>query len=100
MKDSPIDAAGLADDFIAQDDARLFAFINNLRTEVKAKVAAEQRRGRSLPEIVEEVRKMVRHAEEDARVEKSISSTAFPAISRQAITWCMETYRPTVLKKG
>lgn len=99
MKDSPIEVAGLSDDFVAQDDAGLFAFINKLRNEVKAKVAAEQRRGRSLPEIVEQVREMVRHAEEGARAEKSISSSAFPAISRQAIAWCMETYRPTVLEK-
>lgn len=96
MKDAPIAIAGLPDDFVSQDDAGLFAFINTLRVSVKAKVAAEQQRGVSLSDIVIQVREMVRLAEEEARQTKPFPLAAFPAISRQAIAWCVEAYRPLV----
>ncbi|MDP9201360.1 MAG: hypothetical protein M3P26_05445, partial [Gemmatimonadota bacterium] len=60
MKDSSTAVAGLPGDLVSRDDEALFAFIDTLRLSVKAKVAAEQRRGLSLSEIVVQVREMVR----------------------------------------
>jgi hypothetical protein len=92
----PTPVAGLSDDFISKDDEGLFAFIETLRLSVKAKVAEEQQRGLSLSEIVVQVREMVRIAEEGAGQSKAFPSRAFKAISRQALAWCVETYRPLV----
>jgi hypothetical protein len=61
---------------------------------VKATVAAEQERGLSLAQIVVLVREMVRVAEQDAQRPKRFPSRAFRAISRQAVAWCVEAYRP------
>jgi hypothetical protein len=99
MKD-PIAAAGLPADFISTEDEGLFAYINTLRLSVKEKVAAEQQRGLSLSEIVVQVREMVRVAEEDAQRPKPFPSRAFRAISRQAVAWCVETYRPLAFAAG
>lgn len=93
MKD-PIATAGVPDDFVSHEDENLFAYINTLRLSVKAKVEAEQQRGLSLSEIVVQVREMVRVAEEDAQRPKPFPSRAFRAISRQALAWCVEAYRP------
>ena len=93
MKDSSIAIAGLPDDFVSQDDEGLFAFISTLRVSVRAKVAAEQKRGRSLSEIVAQVREMVRLAEEEAQP-KPFSPRALRAISKQAVAWCVEAYEP------
>jgi hypothetical protein len=92
----PTPIAGLPEDFVSKDDEGLFAFINALRLSVKAKVAEEQQRGLSLSEIVVQVREMVRIAEEDSGHPKPFSSRAFRAISRQAVAWCVEAYRPIV----
>jgi hypothetical protein len=92
MKDSSIAIAGFSEDFVTQDDEQLFAFINTLRASVKAKVAAEQQRGRSLPEIVVQVREMVRLAEEDVHHENTFPANAFAAIHKQAEAWCVEAY--------
>jgi hypothetical protein len=78
------------------DEADLLAFTNTLRLSVKAKVVAEQNRGVSLSDIVVQVREMVRIAEEDARNPRRFPSRAFRAISRQAVGWCVESYRPLV----
>lgn len=94
MKNSPIAIAGLPDDFVSRDDEGLIDFINTLRVCVREKVATEQRRGLSLSEIVDQVREIVRLAEEEALHSKSIPSQAFPAITRQAVAWCVEAYRP------
>jgi hypothetical protein len=91
MKDS-ID--GSADDLVSRDDQGLFAFINTLRASVRAKVVAEQQRGLSLSEIVVEVREMVRLAKTDARHPLPFPSHTLRAISRQAVAWCVEAYRP------
>lgn len=91
MKDS-ID--GSADDLVSPDDEGLFAFINTLRASVRAKVVAEQQRGLSLSEIVVEVREMVRLAKTDARHPLPFPSHTLRAISRQAVAWCVESYRP------
>jgi hypothetical protein len=99
MKD-PIATAGLPDDFVSQEDENLFAYINTLRLSVKAKVEAEQQRGLSLSEIVVQVREMVRVAEEDAQRPKPLPSRVFRAISRQALAWCVETYRPVGFTAG
>lgn len=90
----PIVVAGQAEDFVSKEDEGLFAFISTLRLSVKATVAAEQERGSSLAEIVVQVREMVRIAEQDAQHPKQFPSRAFRAISRQAVAWCVETYRP------
>ena len=100
MKDPSMANAGLPDDFVSKDDERLFAFINTLRLSVRAKVAAEQQRGLSLSEIVVQVREMVRLAERDADHPKPFPSHALRAISRQAIAWCVEAYRPIVITVG
>jgi hypothetical protein len=92
----PTPVAGLSDDFVSKDDEGLFAFIETLRLSVKAKVAEEQQRGLSLSEIVVQVREMVRIAEEEAGQPKPFPSRAFKAISRQALAWCVEAYRPLV----
>ena len=99
MKD-PIAAAGLPADFVSTEDEGLFAYINTLRVSVKERVAAEQQRGLSLSEIVVQVREMVRVAEEDAQHPKPFPSRAFRAISRQALAWCVEAYKPLVFTAG
>jgi hypothetical protein len=94
MKDYSIAIAGLPGDFVSQDDEGLFAFVNTLRLSVKAKVAAEQQRGQTLAEIVIQVREMVRLAEEEQHP-TAIPPSAFRAISRQAVAWCVEAFHPT-----
>jgi hypothetical protein len=100
MNDSPIVTAAPAKQLVAKDDEGLIAYTNTLRLSVKAKVAAEQGRGRSLSEIVVQVREMVRVAEEDARHPQRFPSRAFRAISRQAVAWCIESYRPLAFAAG
>jgi hypothetical protein len=99
MKD-PVGVPGLPDDFLSKDDEGLFAYISTLRLSVKAKVAAEQERGLSLSEIVVQVREMVRLAEEEGKHPKAFPSRAVRAISRQALAWCIESYRPLVVTPG
>lgn len=94
MKDHQIPITDLTGDFVSQDDARLFAFVNTLRLAVKAKVAAEQRRGLTLAEIVVQVREMVRIAEAEAQHPSAIPASAFRSISRQAVAWCVEAFHP------
>lgn len=94
MKDHPIPNTGLPADFVSQDDERLFAFVNTLRLAVKAKVAAEQRRGVTLSEIVVQVREMVRVAEAESQHPPGIPASAFRSISRQAVAWCVEAFHP------
>jgi len=96
MIDSPLGIAGPQGHGDSTDDGGLFAFTNALRVSVRAKVVAEQNRGLSLSEIVIQVREMVRVAEEDARTPRRFPSRAFRAISRQAVAWCVESYRPLV----
>jgi hypothetical protein len=100
MKHPPIASARLPGEFVSADDEGLFAFINTLRLSVRAKVAAEQQRGLSLSEIVIEVRAMVRLAREDTVRPKPFPSRAFRAISRQAVAWCVEAYRPLLFSAG
>jgi len=100
MIDSPAGMAGSQDHGDSTDDGGLFAFTNALHLSVRAKVVAEQSRGLSLSEIVIQVREMVRVAEEDARTPRRFPSRAFRAISRQAVAWCVESYRPLVFAAG
>ncbi|HEY3114826.1 MAG TPA: hypothetical protein VGJ62_14195, partial [Gemmatimonadaceae bacterium] len=86
--------AGLPDDFVCSDDEGLFAFINTLRAAVRAKVAAEQQRGRPLSEIIVQVREMTQLAGREAPHPKPFSSHAFKAIAKQAIAWSIEAYQP------
>ena len=94
MKDKSKSVPGMPGDFVSQDDEGLFAFIDALRISVKARVAAEQQHGASLTDIVAQVREMVREAEGDDNKPKAFPSHAFRAISRQAVAWCVEAYRP------
>ncbi|PYO07145.1 MAG: hypothetical protein DMD30_11690 [Gemmatimonadetes bacterium] len=94
MEKSPRGIARLPDKFGGPDDASLFAFINALRLSVRAKVVAEQRRGLPLAEIVILVREMVRLTEEATSHSRPTGSLAFRSISRQAVAWCLEAYRP------
>jgi hypothetical protein len=100
MPDSPVPIIPFAGDFVASDDERLFAFIESLRKSVNAKVAAGQRRGLSLSEIVGEVREMVRFADDDPDLATALPVHASKAISRQAIAWCIEAYQPLVFSGG
>ena len=100
MNDSPIVTAGPPDHFVAPLDEGLLAFTDTLRLSVRAKVAAEQNRGLSLSEIVVQVREMVRLAEGDPQHHNHFSSRAFRAMSRQAVGWCVESYRPLVFAAG
>ena len=92
----PIAVAGQREDFASKEDEEIFAFISTLRLSVMATIAAEQERGSSLSEIVIRVREIVRLADQDAKHQKQFPSRALRAISRQAIAWCVETYRPLV----
>jgi hypothetical protein len=97
---APTPIAGPPEEFVSQEDEGLFAYINTLRLSVKARVVAEQKRGLSLSEIVVQVREMVRVAEEDAERPKPFPSRAFRAISREALAWCVEAYRPVAFTAG
>jgi hypothetical protein len=99
MNDSPI-SAGLPAHFVAPHDEGLIAFTETLRLSVRAKVAAEQNRGSSLSEIVVQVREMVRLAEDDPHHPNRFPPRAFRAMSRQAVGWCVESYRPLVFAAG
>jgi hypothetical protein len=96
MNDLPIVTLGPPDPCVVTGDRDLFAFIDTLRLEVRARVAAEQDRGLSLSEIVIQVREMVRLAEMDPHQPNRFPSRAFRAIARQAVAWCVESYRPLV----
>jgi hypothetical protein len=100
MNDLPNGTAGTSDQGDSSDDGGLFVFTNTLRLSVRAKVVADQSRGLSLSEIVVQVREMVRVAEEDARHPRRFPSRTFRAISRQAVAWCVESYRPVVFAAG
>jgi hypothetical protein len=96
MNDLPAPASGPTAPIVVPDERDLFAFIERLRLSVRAKVVAEQDRGLSLSEIVVQVREMVRQAEVDPREANRFPSRAFRAIARQAVAWCIESYRPLV----
>jgi len=100
MKHPPIGIARPSAELVSAADDGLLAFINTLRLSVKAKVAADQQRGLSLSEIVVQVREMVRLLREDATHPLPFPSRAFRSISRQAIAWCVEAYRPVVFTAG
>lgn len=96
MNDSTVGTSGPPENLTAPEDAGVSAFTNALRLTVRAKVAAAQTRGLSLSEIVVQVREMVRLAEEDPHNPNRFPSREFRVISRQAVAWCVESYRPLV----
>jgi hypothetical protein len=100
MKDKPVPMDVLLGDFIAPDDADLFAFVTSLRNSVRIKVAAGQQKGLSLAEIVVQVREMVRFAEEDQTLPTPFPATALRALSRQAVAWCIEDYNPMLVAEA
>jgi hypothetical protein len=94
LKDSSKPIAIVPGDFISRDDKRLFEFVDTLRLSIKARVVAEQARGVSLSDIVVQVREMTKLAEQEAQDPKPFPAHAFRAISRQAVAWCIEAYKP------
>jgi hypothetical protein len=100
MKEKPVPIKALPGDFVAPDDARLFAFVTSLRNSVRLKVAAGQQKGLSLAEIVVQVREMVRFAEEDPTLPDPFPATALRALSRQAVAWCIEDYNPMLVAEA
>jgi hypothetical protein len=96
MNDSTVGTSGQPEKLAAPEDAGVSAFADALRLTVRAKVAAEQNRGLSLSEIVVQVREMVRLAEEDPHHPNRFPSRAFRVMARQAVAWCVESYRPLV----
>ena len=94
----PINAS--AADFSTPDDEKLLELIKSLRRSVCEKVAAGQERGLSLAEIVVQVREMVRFAEEDTGQPVPVTRQASRAISRQAVSWCVEAYQPGASSHG
>ena len=97
---NPIVVGAPPDDFVSKDDEGLIAFISALQTSVKATVAAEQERGLSLAEIVIRVREIVRVAGVEEEYRRPFPSRARRAVSRQALSWVIETYRPPLLPDG
>jgi hypothetical protein len=100
MSDLPVSALGPPVPFAVPDEQDLLAFIETLRVRVTAKVVSEQERGLSLSEIVVQVREMVRLAQEDPRQPHRFPSRVFRVIARQAIAWCIESYRPVFFANG
>lgn len=97
---NPIVVGAPAEDFVSKEDEGLFAFISALQTSVKTTVAAEQERGLSLAEIVIRVREIVRVAGVEEEYRRPFPSRALRAVSRQALSWVIETYRPPILPDG
>ena len=83
-----------------RDDKAFFAFMSGLRSSVRARVAAEQQRGRPLREIVVEVREMTLLAERETPHPKPFSAHAFRAIAKQAIAWSIEAYRARLIAES
>jgi hypothetical protein len=98
MKD-PGPVAVLPDIFVSEQDTGLLNYISSLRASVRARVATEQQRGLSLSEIVVQVREMVRLKEEEPRQPKPFAAHALRSISRQAVGWCVEAYRPLLFTR-
>jgi len=94
MKKSIDIPARRSEKLVSTDDPTLLAFVSGLRLSVKARVVAERRRGVPLAEIVVNVREMVRLTEEATSHSRPTGSLAFRSISRQAVAWCLEAYRP------
>jgi len=74
-------------------DTSLFVFVGALRLAVRTRVSKEQRLGVSFAEILIHVREMVRDSEGAGHSTGRVSTT-FRAITKQALRWCLEAYRP------
>ena len=94
MKKPPNSIPGPQHRFLSPDDTSLFAFVGTLRLAVRARVKDEQIHGVSFADIVIQVREMVRRSEEAAGHSSARGSSTFRAISKQAVAWCLEAYRP------
>lgn len=90
---SPARDAGQSGEFAFSQDERLFGFINTLRATVRARVTAEKLRGMSLPEIVLQVREMVRLAEIEGGCLTPFPAYVFRAVLGQALAWSANEYR-------
>ena len=96
MTKLPASIPALPHRFLPPDDASLFAFVGTLQLAVRARVRDEQSRGVSFAQIVINVRDMVHEAEETKGHSSVRVSPMVRAISRQALRWCLEAYRPAV----
>jgi len=81
-------------------DEQQFAYVDELRESVRAKVIAEQQRGKSLAEIVVTAREMIRLAQEETRSREKLPEHVSRALSRQSIAWCVEFYKPVFPSSG
>ena len=95
MKKPPNRISGLPRRLVSREGTPLFAFVRTLRLAVQARVAADQKRGLALAEIVIRVREMVSRAEDAGSHSNPRPSPEFVAIAKRAEAWCLEAYQPT-----
>src|SRR2546423_278394 len=93
MKKPPTSIPPLARRLVPRDGLGLFAFVRTLRLAVRARVAADQKRGIALAENVVPVREMVNPSEEAASHSRPRPPAESRAISKRADAWCLEAYR-------
>lgn len=85
---------------VSQLDEQQFAYVDELRQSVRAKVITEQQSGKSLAEIVVTAREMIRLAQKETRTREELPEHVFRALSRQSIAWCVEFYKPVLVAFG
>ena len=93
MKKPPNGIPGPPRRLISREGTPLFAFVRTLRLAVRARVAADQRRGVPFAEIVVRVREMVSRTEDAGSHSSVRPSLEFQAISKRAEAWCLEAYQ-------
>jgi hypothetical protein len=95
MKKPPNGITGLPRRLVSREDTTLFAFVRTLRLAVRARVAADQKRGLAFAAIAIRVREMVSRAEDAGSHSHPRPSPEFVAILKRAEAWCLEAYQPT-----
>jgi hypothetical protein len=85
---------------VSQLDEQQFAYVDELRRSVRARVITEQQSGKSLAAIVDTAREMIRVAQKETRSREELPEHVFRALSRQSIAWCVEFYKPVLVAFG
>lgn len=85
---------------VSQLDEQQFAYVDELRQSVRAKVITEQQSGKSLAEIVVMAREMIRLEQNETRSRKELPEHVVRALSRQSVAWCVEFYKPVLVAFG
>ena len=80
---------------ISPHDITVLEYVSALRASVRSTVLAERRRGVPLAEIVGHVQEIVRLKEESMYPAAESLSLAFRAISKSAVSWCIDAYLPS-----